>query len=89
MCYGGEISAVFLERLVFAFRVLIGDSLIAADRLDCLLQTCLGHALVLEQGFELGIALVNDGEKHMFHAGEVVIHFAANSFGGVHDGTQV
>ena len=68
---GGQIAAVFFERLVSVFRVFTSDRLAAADVAEALQDGILGEAK-LGQAFTFGG--VGQAEQDMFGGGVIVAH---------------
>ena len=79
---GGEVRAVFLQRLVFLLRVLIGDALVAADLLERLHVLGLGEAGGLERARQFGV-LAHHAQHEVLDAQVVVLHLAAHFFSRV------
>ncbi len=69
----GEVSGIFLQGLVLAFRVLVGDPLVAAHPGQGLQETVLGHPLALQHGADRPLVL-EQGKKEMLLADILVLH---------------
>ena len=81
----GQVLAVFFERLVLAFRVLVGHALVAAHLLERLHETVAGDVRILEQP-RRRVAGFGQREEVVFGAQEFVLergHFLAGIVHGL------
>lgn len=68
---GGEVGAVFFQRLVFPFWILIGDALGTADFFEGGEQGIVAQARVFDDRFDIGTSF-GEGEQEVFDAQEFV-----------------
>ena len=84
---GGEVGAVFFQRLVFSLRVVVGDLLRAADAGDGFAGLFLIQSRLLEQLAGGRIALQGT-EQEMLHAEIVVAQRLAGGIRGIQGGAE-
>ena len=87
----GQVASVFLERLIFAFRVLIGHTLRSPHLLQRLHQFVARDAEILEDFCRRHPALRDRGEREqiMLGAGVFVLQLRHLALGGVEDVAQI
>ena len=80
---GREVSAIFLERLEFVFRILVRNTLIAAKLGQRFENGVILQAICLENLLERGSTVREQSEQQMFCTGVIVLEFAGFGLGGV------
>ena len=78
----GEIAAILFQRLVFAFRVLIGHALVAPDALQALHKLLPVDARILQHRCRRG-SRVQDGKEEVLGAEEFVLQLGHFAFRGI------